>query len=258
MRLLPSALTQWFGGRFPFRPTHVVPLGLSCRVAYQARTYFASVTAHPFDWWLTPLDGLANYLADPDPQRIFGEGCLAELTDGGHVTTIVAPEFGFQLFHEFPRRDVGLAARVVDPEWRAHVAEARERHARRLERLLALDRPKNRLLFVRDRADVQGGDEPTSAAADRALAALSEALSRHWSRAEVELLLVNVPTAARRWRGGFPPAVGLQQVSFEDVPGPPPETWRGDSRRWAEAFASAGYPRPSTPSNPPPAVGPPD
>jgi hypothetical protein len=249
MSLLGRTFERLFGSRSSIRPTHVVPLGLSCRVAYQVRTYFASPTAHPFDWWLSPIDGLTRYLANPDPERVYGDGALAELAEDGRIATIVAPEFGFQLFHEFPRYDVGRPPRAVVPDWLRHVAEARQRHTRRLERLLALDRRGNRLLFVRDRLGVEAEDGADSS--DLAIERLVRLLEGRWSQAEVELLVLNVPAAARLSRA-------VRQVDFEDSPGPPPEAWRGDAQRWAEAFARAGHARPSLPDCVAPAVGPPD
>ncbi len=224
------SLRRLLGSGSPSRPTHVVPLGVSCRVSYQVRANFGSTTAYPFDWWGTPIDGLTRYLSDPDPDRVYGAGALDELVVDGQVTSLIAPEFGFLLYHEFPRRDVGLPMRVVAPDWRAHVAELRARHARRLDRLLALDRRGNRILFVRDRLDIDAGSGAEGAA--ESVAKLWGALSNRWSRAEIELLVVNVPCDRRI------PQRGVWWVDFEDVPEDGPEAWRGDSTRWAQAFAS--------------------
>lgn len=213
----------------PSRPTHVVPIGLSCRVSYQVRAYFESTKAYPFDWWLTPIDGLTRYLSDPDPDRVYGTGALDELVVDGHVTSVVAPEFGFQLFHEFPRQDVGLPTRVVAADWRDHVPEQRARHVRRLDRLLALNRPGRRILFVRDRLDVDGRGTETAA---ESVAKLWSTLSNRWSRAEIELLLVNVPCDVRI------PQPCVRWVDFEDVREDTAEGWRGNSTGWAHALAS--------------------
>jgi hypothetical protein len=213
----------------PSRPTHVVPLGLSCRVSHQVRTYFRSKTAYPFDWWLTPIDGLISYLSDPNPDRVYGTGALDELVVDGHVTTVVAPEFGFQLYHEFPRHDVGLPTRVVAPRWRDHVQGQRAIHTRRLDRLLALDRKGRRILFVRDRLDVDGKGADRAA---ESVAKLRSVLANHWGRAEVELLLVNVPCIDRT------PQPGVRWADFEDVREDTPDGWQGNSAGWARAFAS--------------------
>lgn len=246
--LLP--IQRFLASGSPFRPTHIVPLGLSCRVTYQVRVYFGSTTAYPFDWWVTPIDGLTRYLSDPNPDRVYGAGALDELVVNGQAITLVAPEFGFQLFHEFPRQDIGLPTRVVAPNWRAHVAEARTRHAQRLDRLLALDRRGHRILFVRDRLDVDGGSGTQTAA--ESVAKLWRALSNRWSRAEIELLLINVPFDTRL------PQRRVRRVNFKDVPGDPPEAWRGDSTRWAQAIASAGYPPQAEVAGTAPPMAPPD
>ena len=224
------SIRRLLGSGSPSRPTHVVPLGVSCRVSYQVRAYFGSSSGLS-----VRLVGDADRRVDPlsvrpGPDRVYGTGALDELVVDGQVTSVVAPEFGFRLFHEFPRQDVGLPMRVVAPDWRAHVAELRARHARRLDRLLALDRRGQRILFVRDRLDIGGGSGAEVAA--ESVAKLWRALSNRWSRAEIELLLVNVPCDPRI------PQRGVRWVDFEDVPGDRPEAWRGDSTRWARAFAS--------------------
>jgi hypothetical protein len=211
------------------RPTHVVPIGLSCRVSYQVRSYFGRQIAYPFDWWVTPIDGLTRYLSDPDPDRVYGAGALEEIVVDGHVTSVVAPEFGFQLYHDFPRHDVGLPTKVVAPDWRDHIGKQRAFHAGRLGRLLALDRPDRRILFVRDRLDVDG--ESTEPAAE-SVAKLWSTLSNRWGRAEIELLLVNVPVDVRM------PERCVRWANFEDVREDTPEGWRGNSAGWARAFAA--------------------
>lgn len=211
------------------RPTHVVPLGLSCRVSYQVREFFGSTIAYPFDWWRTPIDGLTRYLSDPNPDRIYGPGALDEVVVDGHVTSVVAPEFGFLLYHEFPRQDIGLPTRVVAPGWRDHVQKARAQHARRLDRLLALDRPGRRVLLVRDRLDVDGKGVETAA---DSVAKFWSTLSNRWSRAEIALLLVNVPCEVRT------PDPRVRWADFDDVRDDTPEGWRGNSTGWARAFAS--------------------
>jgi hypothetical protein len=210
-------------------------MGLSCRVTYQVQSYFESTIAYPFDWWLTPIDGFLRYLSDPNPDRVYGAGALDELVVDGHVISIVAPEFGFQLYHEFPREDVGLPTRMVAAGWRDQVAKQRAIHVRRLDRLLALDRPGRRILFVRDRLDVEA--QGTDAAAE-SVAKLWSLLSNRFRRAEVELLLVNVPSAVRT------PQPGVRWADFEDVRDDTPEGWRGNSTGWAQAFASRETPAP--------------
>lgn len=209
--------------------TQVVPLGYSCRVTYQMRTRFRSATPFPFDWWITPLDGLARYLADPDPNRIFAPGALEERIEDDWPSAIASREFGFQLFHDFPRHKESPPVAVVSPGWQAHVAAVRDRHQRRMARLLATDEPGNRVLFVRH----QLGTETAADAAGAAVDALWRSLGARWQRAQIYLLLVNLPPVD-------PPSSNVLQVRFEDAPGPPPEAWRGDAARWTAALDSAG------------------
>ncbi len=214
---------------FERRFTHVIPLGVSCRVTHQVRLCFGSATAWPFDWWITPLDGFARYLADPTPERIYGEGCLEERVEEGRVVAIRSRQFGMELFHEFPRTRVETAERVVSvvaPGWRQHVEAAEEKHRTRLERLLALNERANRLLFVRHKVAA----DPWVSTPSAKIEALWDLLCSRWRRAKVDLLLVNVPLAGRLPRG-------VRSVVIDDRPGPPGEEWQGDHAVWRAAFA---------------------
>lgn len=211
------------------RFTHVVALGVSCRVTYQLRTYFRSGVSYPFDWWISPFDGLTRYVESLDPDRIFRAEALVEQVADGHVREIVSREFGISLFHDFPRVAVGAPTRVVSPDWRDHLDAARALHRRRLDRILALDDPDNRILFVRHRPDDALDVRGTQATVD----ALWAALVRRWQRARVGLLLVNFPDVAR-------PDDDVMTATIGEEPGPGTEAWRGDDRAWASALAALG------------------
>ena len=226
--------------------SHVVPLGLSCRVTYQVRTFFRAGTSHPFDWWIAPVEGLARYISLFDPDRIYRADALTELTEDGWVSSIASREFGFLLYHEFPRRKEAPPIRVVSADWRAWIAAARETHVRKLERLAALDRPGNRILFVRDRLGSAEDPASTQALVD----ALWQALRKRWSSADITLLLVNLPAFT-------PSCASVVRANFADPPRPPPESWRGEDARWAAAFAALGFDPPGadTPLPLPPSPG---
>jgi hypothetical protein len=210
--------------------SHVVPLGRSCRVTYQARSYFRTRESHPFDWWTTSVEGIARYLTVLDPDRIYRDDALFELVEDGWISSIASREFGFQLFHDFPRQKQAPPVRVVAPGWREGIAAAREAHLHKLERLAALDRPGNRILFVRDR--LAPSEDPRST--QNAVDALWRALRGRWSAAEITLLLVNLPPFT-------PSCPRILHARFADPPGPPPESWRGEDTRWATAFAALGF-----------------
>lgn len=210
--------------------SHVVPLGLSCRVTHQVRRYFGIGIAYPFDWWMSPLPGLARYLANPDPERIYSPDRLEEVRSDGRVVAIRSIEFGIELFHEFPRTRIvvdGAEVLVVAPDWSDHIAAAREKHLARLQRLLATNRPGNRLLFVRHKYDANvAGPAPADAIGE-----LHAALQAQWPRARVELLLANVPVRGRLPRG-------VRSMALEDLPGPPGDEWQGDGAQWRSAFSA--------------------
>ena len=209
--------------------THVVPLGLSCRVTHQARTYFRAVAAYPFDWWISSLDGIVRYLDNPDPDRIFRMSGLMEKMEDGWIHSIVSREFGFQLFHEFPRQKETPAVRVVSPNWRDAIKPARIKHQIRLERMLALDRPENSILFVRHKLDAADHVTNFQTMVDR----LWQILHHRWQQANIKLLFVNVPHFT-------PPSPDVLSLALDDRPGPANEAWRGDDVPWATAFRSIG------------------
>jgi len=216
--------------------THVVPLGLSCRVTYQVRAYFGTGIAYPFDWWISPLAGLTEYLADLDPRRIYAPEALEELVENGRVTAIQTRESGIQLFHELPRYRDASDVSVVSPGWQGHLAAAAEKHTHRLKRLKALNRKGNRILFVRHKRDVEPQPENDEDAEDDPsplIARLWDTLRGQWSEAEVHLLLINLPGASR-------PVDRVLSLHFDDPPGPPPESWRGETARWTAALSSLG------------------
>lgn len=207
--------------------THVVPLGMSCRVTYQLRTYFRSDAAYPFDWWISSMGGITRYLKNPDPHRIFSTGDLYEQIQDGWIHAIASRKFGFQLFHEFPRQKEAPAMRVVSPNWRDHIAMVRSKHTQRLQRLLDLDRRENTILFVRDKLDVCDHE----ALFQNRVEDLWFTLKARWPHANIKLVLINVPHFT-------PPCKQVLRLTFDDSPGDPPEAWRGNEQQWATAFES--------------------
>ncbi len=175
------------------------------------------------------MEGIARYLRDPDPDRIFSEGNLVEKMSEQWIESINSRAFGFQLFHEFPRQKETPAMRVVSPNWRDHIASVRSKHLLRLQRLLDLDRPDNSILFVRDRLDSTDDLTQHQVVVDD----LWQTLKFRWPRADIQLLLINVPCFE-------PPSPQVIRLEFMDLPGPPPDAWRGDDRSWVTALESAG------------------
>lgn len=60
-------------------------------------------------------------------------------------------------------------------------------------------------------------------------------LKARWQHAQIRLVLINVPSFV-------PPCQQVQHLTFEDLPGEPPEAWRGKDVQWATAFESLGLP----------------
>ncbi len=160
-----------------------------------------------------------------DPARIYSAQGLREVIEDGRAIALESVEFGVQPFHEFARhRQDGVS--VIRPGWQEQVAAAGERHAARLERLLALDRPGRRVLFVRHRFDADRARAPEQAAID----ALARALERQFSRCEHQLLLIGLQ--------GLRPArsAGVLSLEIDDLPAAAPEEWQGADAGWDRGF----------------------
>jgi hypothetical protein len=175
------------------------------------------------------VDGITRYLSVLDPDRVFVPEALEEEIVDGWIHSIVNREFGFKLFHDFPREKGTPPIRVVSQDWRYHIEASRARHIRRLDRLMALDRAENRILFVRHEPDEWNGQSSTH----EIIEGLWRVLTNRWSSAQVDLLLINFPAFDS-------PSTRILTTALDDLPGPPNDPWRGNDAAWATALASLG------------------
>lgn len=173
---------------FRQRPaTHIVSLGPRCATAYNLRRYFGFGDAFPFDWWITPHDGLVGFLGDPDLDTLYDPQRLEAAQERA---TVRHAELGILLHHEFPR-DAAAPGRPVVAGWKALLAQPRRRSAHLLDKLLGLDRAGLRIAFVRE----AGTCDDTEPIAARLAALFPRA---HWTLAAIPI--VPVP-AGPDWQG---------------------------------------------------------
>jgi hypothetical protein len=131
----------------------IVSLGRSCATAYNLRRHFDFGGAFPFDWWITPLAAVEAVLRRPDPDWLY-DPALLELTE--KETSVRHRETDILLHHEFPRHWLE-PAQPVRPDFRETISGPKKRTAALLAKLLQLNSPTERLLFVRERIPGETG-----------------------------------------------------------------------------------------------------
>lgn len=124
--------------------TQIVSLGLRCDTTLNVRRFFGHAEGFPFDWWITPPDGLKMVLERGEVGFLYDPDHLFREEDGSTVTH--APS-GISLHHEFPRVE-SLSGPVVD-DFLEHVEPAKSRSLYLMDKLLRLNRADQRILFIR-------------------------------------------------------------------------------------------------------------
>jgi hypothetical protein len=171
---------------------------MRCAVAYNLRRFYNFRSAFPFDWWITPAEGVAAFLEHPDADYLYDMTQL-ELVHAGK--TVKHRELGFRLHHEFSR-DEGTPGQPVRPGWQGAIADPKSRTVALMDKFLGLNTPGNRIAFVREKADGFG---------DR----IAGRLNKLFPLADYTLIeLSRVP--------------GSNEDSFG---------WKGDPARWNETLA---------------------
>jgi hypothetical protein len=199
--------------------TDIVSLGYRCRLAERLRSHYRFDRAYPFDWWITPLRGGADFLREWDASRLYDPELLVEETGRrGDIAFIRNERYGIKLQHEFPR--VGGAG--IAPDWRAHLDQAKARTEHLMARFDGLDDTGRRVLFVRELT-------PGEMGRPKPLARLREAILQRVPRASLSFLAVTpAPVELEGW----------QVLAVDD---PVPNPWQGDPAVWDPALASLGY-----------------
>ncbi len=199
--------------------THIVSLGYRCRTTRRLRDFFGTSTAFPFDWWITPVEGLVRFLADWDLERLYDPARLAQRRRWGRVICVENRDYGFRLQHDFPMDE---PREHVLPGWQAALPEARSRTAHLMAKLDQQDRGDRNILFVRE---VRPGEE----AAPERFAALCAAAQARVPQAQASFLLIS--------ETGLEPA-GWIPLRIKD---PVRRPWSGTPAIWDAALASLDF-----------------
>ena len=76
--------------------SHIISLGPNCMVAYQIRRFFNVSKGYPFDWWITPYDGLIKVIDFLSVDDLFCEKRI-RITDDGN--TVLNPDYNIFYHH---------------------------------------------------------------------------------------------------------------------------------------------------------------
>jgi len=126
--------------------TQVVSLGNRCSTAHNIHRYFNAQAIFPFDWWISPAWAVAGVLRSRFDLDFLYDPALLELTPDRQ--SVWHKTLGIFFVHEFPRIETEPARPVV-PNYVEYVATPRSRTAYLAQKLFALNRPGERILFVR-------------------------------------------------------------------------------------------------------------
>ena len=173
--------------------TEIVSLGAPVLDDLQRAPIFNFRSAFPLDWWFTPMGSVARvFNASLDVGSIYDPAKL-ELTEGAASGAPPRIDGTDPLHHEFPRNWEIEGGPVVD-DFLQHLEGPRRRTAYLVNKLLALDRPGERILFV---------FEPIKFPASLPeIAALRAAIGRLFPNAGWKLAIVQGPEPDSRfdWR----------------------------------------------------------
>ncbi|WP_198372072.1 class I SAM-dependent methyltransferase [Roseomonas rosulenta] len=189
-------------------------------MAYNLRRHLNFSTAYPFDWWITPTRGLIALLEAFDVERLYDTRLLARDWQDTSVRSI---DYGVWLHHEFPR-EWSQPGQPVAENFRDLTERPRRRTEHLVHRFRAMDRPGERILFVREVPSEDRGRDGTADAA-----ALADALRARFAQAEFVLLVVN-----GRLSGTAPGVIGVE------IPEADGGDWRGDVEAWGNCLARLG------------------
>ena len=105
---------------------YIISLGCNCRATESLRRFFNFGTAFPFDWWVSPLSSIADYIESGfDSDTLYDPANLeAILNNNGAIETIKSKVFGMLLHHEFRRDEEHL----ITPAWQTGILAAKSRH----------------------------------------------------------------------------------------------------------------------------------
>lgn len=180
-----------------------VSLGSMCQVAHQLQANGIRHHAYPFDWIITPADGLIRFITHK------GEGFLelenlafGELWANTNFIVTIDTVYGFKILHDF----------YVPFE--ESYAPVKEKYDRRKERFFKLLKSNKKVLFIRTYLSREQAE------------LLDHALRKFYPKLSYTILALN--ETEENW--------GLERVKnfqLHQIP----NVWSGDPARWKEILS---------------------
>jgi hypothetical protein len=192
----------------------VISLGTACDTAYQVRRIFGNPESYPFDWLVTPFDGLVELFRN----RFEGFLSAEDLALGDDGTFIYDSRYKVRFHHDFENPG----------DFRPEICHVQEKYIRRRDRLHSILSGPGAVLFVRGQQFDFGAD----IVSDQDAVKLSTVISDSYPNLDFKLLVHNPFTA------GVPESLGDRVAILQTKPRDP-YIWQGDDAEWDRVFARA-------------------
>ena len=121
-----------------------ISLGSMCPVAGNLGRHYGIRYTCPFDWILTPLAGLIDFLNDANPDLLFRESDLS-VENAWATQTVFNARYRAHLSHQFSTDE----HHNVAPTWKDHIQQRMQIFRRIWEYFTSLDTAENRIVFFR-------------------------------------------------------------------------------------------------------------
>jgi len=134
----------------------VISLGSACSVAGAMREYGIRTQAYPFDWIVSPFEGLYQAF-DDDFVHLLQEDSL---TIRSYDRYGIVDYYGFEYVHDFPTQKPNdtlikpieeghIIGGVIDDNWGDFLPQIKEKYQRRLERLYTVFNGEEEVYLIR-------------------------------------------------------------------------------------------------------------
>jgi hypothetical protein len=100
--------------------TPVISLGTNCEIAFNIRRTFETDRAYPADWWITPIESVANIIRSRFDVSITVDNL--EMAFNG--SSVLNRQYGIIHHHDFPRDSSGKIA----AEWQEKIPTVRQKY----------------------------------------------------------------------------------------------------------------------------------
>lgn len=187
----------------------IISLGRACDIAHQIRRHFGQTEAYPFDWLITPFQGLIKTI-DSD----FG-GFLSIDQLIIKDNYVYGRDSDIIYYHDFEGVDASNLEKLLP--------EVREKYARRVDRWQKAISTGEPILFIRGYQNMSYGIIDESDAKS-----VYQSLLKTYPGVNAHILAQNTPEAKIE-------ALRGEKIQIVNI-AMPPSGWSGDDVAWSEVF----------------------